>query len=214
MRYALFGAVVFAMLLAACGDGDSTGPSAGDDDYLPLAVGNYWDYDIDGTLVTPGGDTTYVSGQFGREIFGTTTHQQGFEVYSMEQRTEFDAPDTSLVYLDTVYVYETEEEVHVYQDTVTADYTLYLQMPLDVGDSWTSDSLETMTVISLTSAVETSQGTYSDCAHLRLTFDDDQDRMENLYLAPGVGLVKQTFYDEEPTATENIVYSIYDYSVD
>ena len=214
MRQAMTGAMLLALLLTACGGEDSTGPSGGGDDYLPLAVGNYWNYDIDGTLVGAGGDTTYVTGQFNRDIFGTTSHQQGFQVYSMEQETQIDAPDTTVIYADTVYVYETEEVVRVYQDTVTADYTLYLQMPLDVGDSWTSDSLETMTVISLTSTVETSLGTYSDCAHLRLTFEDDQDQMENLYLAPGVGLVKQTFYDEESTATENITFSISGYSVE
>lgn len=214
MRCWITGAILSAMMITACGDGDSTGPSGGGDDYLPLAVGNYWDYDIDGTIVSVGGDTTFVSGTFGRDIFGTTTHQQGFGVYSLRQQTQIDAPDTSLVYTDTVYVYETEAEIRVYQDTVTAEYTLYLQMPLDVGDSWASDSLETMTVMSLTSTVETSQGTYSDCAHLQLTFDDDQDRMENLYLSPGVGLVKQTFYDQEQAATESIEYSLDSYSVE
>jgi len=208
----LTGAMLIALLLAACGDEDSTGPSGGSDDYLPLAVGNYWDYDMNGTLVSSAGDTTYINGQFSRDMFGTTDHQQGFQVYAVEQQTQIDAPDTTVIYADTVYVYETEEVVRVYQDTVTADYTLYLQMPLDVGDSWTSDSLETMTVMSLTSTVETSLGTYSDCAHLQLTFADDPDRMENLYLAPGVGLVKQTFYDEEPAATESITFSISGYS--
>src|SRR6056297_72010 len=154
----LTGAMLLALLLAACGEDDSTGPSGGGDDYLPLDVGNYWHYDIDGTLVTSAGDTTYVTGQFGRDIFGTTDHQQGFQVYAMEQQTQIDAPDTTVIYADTVYVYETEEVVRVYQDTVTADYTLYLQMPLDVGDSWTSDSMETMTVMSLTSTVETTLG--------------------------------------------------------
>ena len=72
--------IVSLLVVFGCGS-DSTGPS-GNDDYLPLSVGNQWNYSLTGYVTETDADSVILTGSNITKIIGTTTHEQGFQLYT------------------------------------------------------------------------------------------------------------------------------------
>jgi hypothetical protein len=192
---AILSALTLSILLIACGS-DSSGPSE-PGDWLPLAVGNWWQYELDGFWLTMYGDTVDWSGTFDREVTALCEHSGDFQVYefSTVMHSFQSTPDTTVEQWDTMYIYlrETEEELRGYDDTLTTDYELIAQYPLTVGDSWNAysdpDSTIMYEVTSLSATASVPAGSYSSCAVLRETDSTLPLYSWDTYLHRGVGIV-------------------------
>lgn len=203
-------AVVSLLVVFSCGS-SSTGPS-GNDDYLPLAVGNQWNYSLSGYATAFDDDTTFFTGSNITVITGTTTHQQGFQLYISQDSstTIMTSPDTTITIITTSYLQKSDTEIRLYDDTTTADYKLFVKLPITLGDTWTPvlDTPEiSRTVLSLSASTTVPAGSYSSCANLRDTSTEAPDFYFNLFLARGTGVVKYVIND---ASSESVIYMAYD----
>ncbi|MCK5787148.1 MAG: hypothetical protein KAH54_11415 [Candidatus Sabulitectum sp.] len=190
----LFIAMVIAagLILTGCGD-SSSGPSA-DPDYLPVSVGNHWDYGIDGFMVSSSDDTLSVEGSFLREVTRTVTHENGSALFELEDISSLSVEigDTVVVWTDTSYTYafDADSEFIGYDDSLSADYEIILKLPPTLGETWepeTDDPTVVREVVSLSASISVPSGNYTGCIHLRDTDSDDPDYLWNMYLVPDIG---------------------------
>ncbi|MCD4707331.1 MAG: hypothetical protein K8S62_06300 [Candidatus Sabulitectum sp.] len=210
----LVAVLAVALLLTAFGCGSSsTGPS-GNDDYLPLAVGNQWSYSLNGYITFTDADTALVTGSNFNIITGTTTHQQGFELYAMRDSliTIITTPDTTFTTTKVTmnYIQETDTELRLYDDTTTTDYEIFIKLPVTLNDSWTpetDDPTITRTVLSLSASAIVPAGTYSSCANLRDTDSEEPNFYFDWFFARGTGVVK---YVTNYSDSEGTVFMTYD----
>jgi len=131
-----------AVLIAASCGNDSTGPNPPpEEDWMPLTVGNWWNYIADGYMI-PGSsaDTVDIEGTTERRVTALLDHSGGFQVYEFRSIMNliFIAPDTTYANLDTTYVYIriTDDEIQAYDDTVSTDYMLLAPLPLVLSQTW------------------------------------------------------------------------------
>jgi hypothetical protein len=152
-------------------------------------------------------DTSTVSGRTSSRIIGQTTHAQGFELWTLEEVDSliYWSPDTMYTWIDTslVYVSTNNNEVVVYDDTVTIEHEILFKLPLTVGETWvpyTGDPTVTREVISLTDSVTVPAGSFSDCLLMRDT-DSMSPMVWNYYFAPDIG---QAFMTVDSTVSVHI----------
>ncbi|MBN2860298.1 MAG: hypothetical protein JXK93_08565 [Sphaerochaetaceae bacterium] len=195
-------AIVISIVLTACGS-DSTGPGE-PGDWMPLAVGNWWNHSLDGYWLTMYGDTVDWSGSFDRSITALLDHQGGFQVYEFRTIMHLvnTTPDTTWESRDTAYVYlrETDEEMQRYQDTVSTDYELVALFPLTLGETWYESPGSTVIyeVTSLDASASVPAGNFSGCAIIRETETDEPSFYTwDTYLQRGVGIVYEVIDDGE-----------------
>ncbi len=205
--------LISLLSIFGCGN-DSTGPSE-NEDYLPMSVGNQWNYSLSGYTVSTGADTTYLTGSNVTQIIGTTTHQQGFELYTIQDSTTtiWTNPDTSFTYTETmtVYAHKTDTELRMYDDTTTTDYELFMILPLTLGDTWTPDTTEptiSRTVLSLSASVTVPAGTFASCANLRDTDSAEPGFYFDLFLSKGTGVVEYLINMVDSYGTIYMAYSL------
>lgn len=205
-------AVALLLTAFACGS-SSTGPS-GNDDYLSLTVGNQWSYSLNGYVTFNDADTTFITGSNFNIITGTTTHQQGFELYAMRDSliTIMTTPDTTFTTTNVTmnYIQKTDTEFIIYDDTTTTDYELFIKLPVTLDDTWTPEIDEptvTRTVLSLSASAVVPAGTYSSCANLRDTDSEEPNFYFDLFLARGTGVAK---YIISETDSDGTIYMAYD----
>lgn len=191
-----------ALLLLGCGD-DSTGPGEpGEDDWLPLAVGNSWNYSTEGLMVSEG-DSTDIEGVFEREITCKVSHQQGFDVWELESMLEMTfhpREGSSYTVTDTSYsyVYLDDTELRLYEDTITTEYQLMLMLPLEVGDTWypfPDDTTVVREVMSISASVTVPAGSFTGCSHVRDTDSTAPESESAIYFARGVGSLREVTDD-------------------
>lgn len=211
-KFVIVLAVTLLFVIFGCGS-DSTGPSA-NDDYLPLAVGNQWSYSLNGYVTNTDADTIVITGSNINKITGTTTHQQGFQLYTVRDSliTIMTTPDTTFTTTTVTmnYIQETDTEIRMYDDTTTTDYELFIKLPVTLGDSWIPEIDEptvTRTVLSLSASAIVPAGTYSSCANFRDTDSEEPGFYFDLFLSRGTGVVKYVINDTDSNGT---VYMAYD----
>lgn len=206
-------AVAFLLAIFGCGN-DTTGPSE-NDDYLPMAVGNLWNYSLSGYVSTTSStDTIILSGSNTTEIVGTTTHQQGFQLYIAKDSliTIMTTPDTVFTHttVTTNFVHKADSEWRMYDDTTTTDYELFMKLPVTLGDSWIPETDEptiSRTVLSLSASVTVPAGSFASCANLRDTDSLEPTYYFDLFLSRGTGAVKYLVHE---TDLDGTVYMVYD----
>ncbi len=204
--------VVSLLIVFGCGD-DSTGPSE-NSDYLPMAVGNQWNYSLSGYISEAGADTTFISGSNISKVLEVTTHQEGFQLYAIQDSvtTIFNTPDTTFTFTDTmmVYAHKADTEWRFYDDTTSTDYEILMKLPVTLGDGWIPNADEPTimrTVLSVSETVTVPAGTYTDCANLRDSDSQEPDYDFDLYFSRGTGVVRYIINDTDSTGT---VYMSYD----
>ncbi|MCK4806825.1 MAG: hypothetical protein KAT09_04220 [Candidatus Aegiribacteria sp.] len=209
-----FLAVISLFTVFGCGS-SSTGPS-GNDDYLPMAVGNQWNYSLSGYVSTIGSaDTTVLSGSNVTQVIGTTTHQQGFELYTIKDSliTIMTTPDTVFTHTTVTmnYAHNTDSEWRMYDDTTSTDYELFMKLPVTLDDTWIPDTSEptiSRTVISLSASVSVPAGSYTNCANLRDTDSTEPDLYFDLFLSRGTGAVKYLAHATDLNGTVHMAYDL------
>ncbi|MCD4848368.1 MAG: hypothetical protein K8R76_09265 [Candidatus Aegiribacteria sp.] len=200
--------VVSLLIVFGCGD-DSTGPS-GNTDYLPMAVGNQWNYSMSGYISLAGADTTIISGSCISKVLEVTTHQGGFQLYAIQDSTTTILPDTTLTHTDTFYAHKADTEWRFYDDTISTDYEIFMKLPVSLGDGWIPDTDEPTimrTVLSVSDTVTVPAGTYTDCANLRDSDSQEPDFYFDLLFSRGTGVVRYIVNNADSNGT---VYMSYD----
>lgn len=197
------------IMTIGCGS-SSTGPTP-PVDYVPLTLGNTWNYSLDGYAYSPQQDTMTITGTSTQTIASIVMHQQGFEVYQFQNvgNTTWITPDTTITYTDTTssYIYETATELRVYDDTISTNYELVFPLPVVLGDTWLPDSEDpsvTREVMSLTETVSVPAGTYTNCALLSDTDNEDPEAVFDMYFCPGLGNIRQVIADDDSAATSYV----------
>lgn len=188
-------ALVIAFLFA-CG-GDTTGPDpAPEGDWMPMTVGNWWNYVYDGfTFFGTGTDSFDISGSAERRVMALLGHQGGFQVYEFRSQSEMilTNPDTTMVYADTQFIYirNTGDEIRAYDDTVSTDYNLVALLPLTLGESWLTQPGDTdeSEVTSLSASVTVPAGSFSGCAVITQTDTSEPAYQMDSYFHDGTGIV-------------------------
>ncbi|MCK4505941.1 MAG: hypothetical protein KAW14_10005 [Candidatus Aegiribacteria sp.] len=202
--------VISLLIVFSCGS-DSTGPS-GNTDYLPMAVGNQWNYSLSGYFTEAGTDTVIISGSCVSKVLEVTTHQEGFQLYAIQDSstTTLTFPDTTLTNIDTLYAHKADTEWRRYDDTTSTDYEIFMKLPVSLGDGWIPNADEPTimrTVLSVSETVTVPAGTYTDCANLRDSDSQEPDFYFDHYFSRGTGVVR--FLISETDSTET-VYMAYD----
>lgn len=196
MKHLLISMAALLAVLAGCGS-DPAGPVI-PADYFPLSVGSEWEYDVVGTVNIPPGFQYQATGTLTREIAGQVQHSGGFQVFFVISEQELQLtdstgflPDTSISFVDSIWLRKTESEVLVYYDADSTDHELYLELPLQTGNTWTPDDEApevTKTVESLSADFTAMGHTYS-CASILESDTSEPDYYWREYLADGIGVV-------------------------
>ncbi|RKZ10060.1 hypothetical protein DRQ25_04325 [Candidatus Fermentibacteria bacterium] len=196
-KFAIASASLLIAFILACG-GDTTGPGpAPEGDWMPMTVGNWWNYVYDGfTFFGTGTDTFDITGSAERRVTALLSHQGGFQVYEFRMQSEIilTNPDTTMVYADTQYVFirNTGDEIRAYEDTVSTDYDLFALLPLTLGESWLTQpgGTDESEVTSLSASVTVPAGSFSGCAVITQTDTAEPDYQMDSYFHDGTGIVR------------------------
>jgi len=206
-------AVFSLLLLFSCGE-DSTGPSD-PGDYLPLSVGNQWNYSISGYMKTTDRDSFPITGTKLTAITGSTSHQSGFDLYMLKDSscTVVTTPDTTYTNTEVIteYICRTDTEYRIYEDTVTTDYELLMKLPVVLNDSWVPKPDEptiTRTVHSTTTDITVPAGSYSDCVDLRDTDTAEPGTAFDIYISRGNGAVEFVVAMDDSTQTMHLDFKL------
>ena len=198
MKKCAFASVALLIaFLFACG-GDTTGPGPSPEgDWMPMTVGNWWNYVYDGfTFFGTSTDTFDISGSAERRVIALLGHQGGFQVYECRSLSEMilTNPDTTMVYADTQFIYirNTGDEIRAYQDTVSTDYNLVALLPLTLGESWLTQPGDTdeNEVTSMNASVTVPAGSFSNCAVITQTDTAEPTFQLDSYWSDGMGVVR------------------------
>lgn len=222
MKQLFIPVAVLTAVLAGCGS-DPAGPVI-PVDYFPLSVGSMWEYAVVGTVNIPPGFQYQATGTITRGIEALVQHSGGFQVYfviseqtfSLTDSTGF-LPDTSISVTDSIWVRKTEAELLLYFSPDSADHDLYLEFPVQTGNTWTPDDEEpevTKTVESL-SAVFMAMGQTFTCASVLESDTSEPDYYWREYMADGIGVVGMEIGDTDPQTlvVTTIVVTLTDYTV-
>ena len=176
--------VLFAVILAACNGPAAYSPPS---QWVPLSVGNWWVYDVDGMWIE-GEDTTLYSYQSEVRITALTEHEDGFQVYEERSISPFNEAQADTFFN---YLRETDSDLRLYSSLTTNYFYTDLSFPLELGKTWNyTDSLETQReVIDLAGIANTPAGYFTQCAVIQETWGGFGVLEEHFYSA-GCGLVK------------------------
>jgi hypothetical protein len=194
------------LMTIGCGS-SSTGPTP-PGDYVPLTLGNTWNYSVEGYAYSPSQDTITITGTSTQTITAIVMHQQGFELYEFLNVgvITITTPDTTITSTDTtsMFIYETDTELRVYDDTISTYYELAFPLPVVLGDTWLPDSEDptvTREVMSVTETVSVPAGNYTNCALMSDTDSEDPGAVFDMYFCPGLGNIKQVVADADSAST-------------
>jgi len=207
MKYLIPFLFLTALLITiGCGS-SSTGPTP-PVNYVPLTLGNTWNYSADGYAYTTDQDTITITGTSTQTITAIVMHQQGFELYEFLNIgiITIITPDTTITSTDTtsMFIYETDTELRVYDDTISTYYELAFPLPVVLGDTWLPDSGDptvTREVMSVTETVSVPAGTYTNCALMSDTDTEDPEAVFDMYFCPGLRNIRQVIADDDSAAT-------------
>lgn len=167
-----------------------------DDSYFPLSVGNEWTYDMTMTIIEQ--DTIIETGSQELKITGTTTLDNGTEVFVMSMTITFDNPaipgDTQMVYFQ-----ETDDYILAYDalaDTIPSDTVL--AFPLEIGKTWGDYEVTDQVDLSVPA------GQFGDCWEV---YNETEDAY--WYWKSGVGMVRMVDDD----ITWSVLVELVEYTV-
>jgi len=155
-----------------------------DQSYLPLEVGNSWDFRPLGSS----GDAT-----IHREVVGTINREADGHTYYLLVTTSLAKPPALPIRPDTAY-YRIDDDGYVY---ILRDYNNYVDKRFKLnaknGNTWTypvddhSNAKITVTV----SSVEVGSTTIANCKSYYYDVLNWADEENTITLAPGIGFVKE-----------------------
>jgi hypothetical protein len=203
------------MAVAGCGD-DTSGPSQAPD-YVPVATGNYWEYEITGSGVFGDSINIDVSGSLEMEITDTLSLDDGTGVFRIEQEqivifTPDQGPPDTLVLLTTQYWSEIDGSIYMYDALDDTVAELIHDAPIEAGHIWypgPDDPDGVYEVISTDIGVSVPFGQFSDCAQIDYT--NTVEEMEQVdILAPGAGWVQRNITSTDSLQQSQIQFQLVD----
>jgi hypothetical protein len=183
-----------AVLILSC---EGEGPG----NYLPLAVGNQWNFDVTYTMMMTS-DTLLNTGTSVTEITRQTVLNNSVVV--LEQVTTNTWDDTLLNpnSVDTTYLFLTEYYLLVYDDLADVDPDTSLALPFGTGNTWVvyADTTDTLTAEVLgRETVTVPAGSYNSCWNVEYS---SLGQAQNDWFAENVGIVKHhMMIDQQGVAT-------------
>ena len=177
------------VLLVSCnGEQDGT-------DYLPLAVGNQWTYDMTYRMITI--DTLQANGTSTTEITSETVLNNNLEVFEQVTTTTWDTilPNS----IDTTYLLLTDDYLFVYDDLADTDPDTSLALPFGAGNAWVvyADTTDTLSAEVLgQETVTVPAGSYNGCWNVEYT---SLGQTQNDWFAQDVGIVKNLMVIDQQT---------------
>ncbi|MGC3947697.1 MAG: hypothetical protein QM762_24875 [Chryseolinea sp.] len=162
-------------LLAACSDDiqeDQIDPSS----YLPMKVGNYWEFKYE----VLSGNTTVRR----REVMDVVTldGNQYFEILETEIASDLEARST-------VYYRIEDQRVYAYQPG-TIEENLY-RLDSKHGDTWSFPSYDHIATMTVTvSDITLGAATIKHCKNFQMDVEEWEDDERVYTLAPGIGFVR------------------------
>jgi len=181
------------VLIISCnGEHDGT-------DYLPLAVGNQWTYDMIYRMITI--DTIQVAGTSITEITSDTVLNNNLEVLEQITTNTWDSLLPNSV--DTTYLLLTDDYLFVYDDLADTDPDTSLVLPFAGGNAWIvyADTTDTLSAEVLgQETVVVPAGSYNSCWNVEYV---SLGQTQNDWFAQDVGIVKYLMViDQQTTVIE------------
>lgn len=205
----------------SCGDDGPSGPSTGNDhQFYPLAVGNTWNYDRNGSISLNSVQIGTVSGEATVEISGTATHSEGFDVYVQDVQVS----DTVTVYGQSTYSDSSYTEylrltgtgLHGYRHLTDTDSSFTVPFPIQDGNIWTfsQEPPTTGEVLSVSETVTVPAGTFTGCVEMQFIWIDSSMIVCNTVdLARNAGEVRNESVNTVGTFVTSITSSLVDCSL-
>lgn len=192
----LFAALSLA-LLASCGD--SPGGPETPVDYMPVAIGNHWEYDGSGFGTFADTIDVELEGSMDIEITDTLRHESGFLLYQVEfeQVLVFYADSTpidTIPLLETQYWYEEGGQVAIYESPEDSTGEIIHSPPIETGRIWypgPDDPDGVYEVLCTDYVASVPFGNFADCAQIAYTNPVELQEHTDA-LAPGVGHVMRS----------------------
>lgn len=177
-QYTIACIALLAFGFSACDDDDTDG-SYGSNSYLPLKVGNYWEF-----------VSTSLEGKYATRTEVTRTvnlhNQEYFELVTMHQFGDAAS-------IDTLY-YRIEKNGYVY--TFRKNWTIEenpIRLYADDGDKWTYETNyndEAAITTSIVDDLEIGGEELDNCKAFYFDIEHAADEEYTTYLAPRIGFVK------------------------
>jgi hypothetical protein len=135
-----FSLVATALLLQRCAADEDALVLLRDHEYLPLAKGYYWEYQITETIYTNGPEGDAAAYQLRMEVMDSIPHTSGYYSYIVYRSTRSVA-GTAWQYQDTWTVTFTDREAIVQQGNISF---VKLALPIEEGISWDGNAYNTL----------------------------------------------------------------------
>lgn len=186
-----------------CFDNDAgdTGPTRPDDqfgEFIPMAVGNYWIYE----LSTYMGDMLYEQ-ETDTMVIDTLFQYNNHVWYGNRGSSEFERNGDEGVW--TIF----------WNDSAFSEPVLLYPYPAIAGQKWTISDSDTMefeyTVESTNASVTTAYGTWNGCYRLRLDYKNGDLPPFSEWIKPGIGRIKLSYEGEEMGISFKIELLLVDY---
>ncbi len=165
--------VLALFICVGCSSDETTGPANGEmtiENYMPLAVGNWWDYNTAAWLQ----DTTIVKMRITED--DTWNDKKIYKV------------DLYYAYFNWLIYYESELRGYYGYPSDTTDYWVFLKEPIEVGNKWCSGTIEqrdTFEIVEINKTIYVQAGIFENCIKISSTFNEVFD------YAPGVGIIRE-----------------------
>jgi hypothetical protein len=180
------------ILIVSCnGEGEE------ESDYLPLAVGNQWNYDMTYSMMMTS-DTLQNTGTSVTEITRQTVLNNNVEVLEQVTTNTWDDTLMNPNSIDTTYLYKTPANLLVYDDLADTDPDTSLVLPILAGNTWVvyADTMDTLTAEVLgREAVTVPAGSYNSCWNVEYT---SLGQTQHDWFAIDVGIVKYSMIIDQP----------------
>jgi hypothetical protein len=179
MRACLISCLVTGLVSCTQGVDDVEGGSKKTpSDYLPLRVGDYWDFKGVNTNLNTIVQHWEVSG---------TAHLNGHEYYLI---AKFDAVNHTLI--DSMYLREANGDVYTYRRSMGFEELRY-KLNANDGDTWTYPLVngEVMNVTLHVGALEVASKTVLDCRNYYFDVEQWADEEHTSTLAPNIGFIRE-----------------------
>ena len=180
-------------LIVGCGGDEEEGTT-----YLPLSVGNEWNYDLTVTLTNL--DITW-TGSMEVEITAETTLDNGTEVFEVVQVISI----VLMLETDTSYYEETENYILVYNSKAATVPDTLQALPLEVGKTWGDYQVLGQADVTVPA------GTFNDCWEI---LEASAGMSAYYYFAADVGLVKGSMTETEGSSIWETLVELESYYVE
>lgn len=200
LRMALIGpAIILALIAAGCGGGGGNGNPPPSNSYLPMELGNSWDY-----LMTLAPDIVPVQ-EGSNQLFDY--HETVIGTAALSENTYYlfrSVRDATDEYPERVWQQiRRQDDEAIYARVGDPAYDLpVLLLPPREGDTWTDPYFPevTFTTVAVGERVTVPAGTFT-CAHVRQVYETELEgggtytETTESWFARGVGLVKEEAFD-------------------